>query len=374
MAYCNTLQPSKHDLRTVYNEEFFRNAEAKDSGETLYVQVRWVVLYQNDQQKIDIRRIQDCHKALNMIYAGENVSELEMVPNTTNNPWKPLIGNPNIQFLPLDSTKVTAEYIATSSTLDGTSPVTDAAARGKRVNGVLNIYVGNSGSGGILGQAELSNNVVYVLYSSVGGFEVRGSLDGYDLGKTLAHEVGHALSLPHVFSDDVCDGDKPYPDIPESIRPNFTTELTQTSNGAWEQINDNRDRDRKNNFATNSSCLKYESKNGTQTAPNDMGINIMDYGKDSVSIMFSKSQATMMRAFLTSEQNTMLALKTADAEPASYEVTATEAAVDSATKAATTALWVYILVGVLGGLLLIGLGWFLYVKYVRVNRVTIRTH
>jgi hypothetical protein len=56
--------------------------------------------------------------------------------------------------------------------------------------------------------------------------DLPGSFPGYAFGKTLVHEVGHALSLPHTFADDACDNSVLFPDIPEQINPNFDTVLT----------------------------------------------------------------------------------------------------------------------------------------------------
>lgn len=309
MAYCNTRSPDWGTFRAKFNKEFFEKAEAADSGETLYIDTRWVVLYANEEQKIPADRVQNCLKMLNLIFGGQNTEELAKVPNTTRNPWQPRVGNPNIQFLPLDESTLNVEYQSISGTLSGSVPVDDAANQGGRVNGVLNIYIGSSGHGSILGQAELGSNIVYALYSAVGGYDIKGTLPGYDLGKTVAHEVGHALDLVHTFTDTACDGYSPYLDVPESVRPNFTTELFEVSPGVWDQKDDNRYKDRAN--GTQLSCLHVEPD--PNTAPNDMGINIMDYGDDVVSIIFSQNQALMMRNYLQSDDNSTIELKSADA-------------------------------------------------------------
>jgi len=307
MAYCNT----KHDWKAIISareKKAAKGLEFKDSGETLYIDTRWVVLYSNEQEKIPAARVRDCLRMLNMICNGENTEELAKVPNTTRNPWVPQVGNANIKFLPLDESTLNVEYKSISGPLSGSVPVDDGASKGGRTSGVLNIYIASSGHGSILGQAELSSNIVYALYSAVGGYDVKGTLPGYDLGKTVVHEVGHALSLVHTFSDSECDGFKPYPGIPESIRPNFTTELVEISPGVWDQIDDNRFKDRRD--GSSLSCLHAELD--PDNAPNDMGINLMDYGDDSVSIIFSVSQVAQMREYLQSSDNSTLQLKSAD--------------------------------------------------------------
>ena len=296
-TYCGAKSPDWAEHRRIYSEKFFSDAEAKDDGQDLFVDVRWVVLYQNDTQKIPLRRIQDCHRMLNLVFNGGNTDELAKIPETTRHPWKSRVGNPNIKFMPLDHTKVNAEYIFQTSALNGQTPVDTATQQGGRTPGVLNIYIGASENGGILGQAELSSNIVYGLYSAIGGYIYGGTMSSYALGKTIAHEVGHSLSLSHTFSDSQCDHFSPFPDVPEQIRPNYSTSWTGGT-GTWDLTGDNRQKDRDN--GTSLSCLHIQAD--PNTAPDEMGINIMDYGDDEVSVMFTQSQATMMRSFLTGSQ------------------------------------------------------------------------
>jgi len=306
--YCNAVHDWK-GYHEKHDEKFWREAAERDTSQPIFVDTRWVVLYSSEDQKVPIERIRDCLDMLNTVYSGANKDELAMVPNTARNPWQPRIGVPNIQFLPLDSSTLQVEYRQVSGFLDPTNPVQDAAAKGDVTPDVLNIYLGACGQGCILGQAEIRSNVVYAMYSTIGGYNVPGAMPGYDLGKTVAHEVGHALGLVHTFADTVCDGQKPYSDVPEQIRPNFDTALTQLGDGTYDQINDNRYKDRINN--THLSCLHTEGD--PDAADNEMGVNIMDYGNDRVSLMFTQNQVQLMRHYLEGPDNTTLKLQTADA-------------------------------------------------------------
>lgn len=348
MVYCHT----SHDWKAIIaarQAKAARGVEFRDSGDTLYVDTRYVVLYTNSNEKIPAARVQNCHKMLNTIFGGKNSAELAKVPNTKYCPFQPLVGNANIQFLPLDETTLNVEYKPLSQVLNGSTPVEDAANKGGRVNGVLNIYIGSSGHGSILGQAQLGNNIVYALYSAVGGYENHGTLNGYHLGKTVAHEVGHALSLTHTFSDNACDGFKPFEDVPESIRPNFTTELIEISPGVWDQVGDNRYKDRRD--GTQLSCLHVEPD--PANAPNDMGINIMEYGDDNVSIMFSKAQVAQMREYLQSGENSSLELMNADSVSVSAGAGEETAATDTTTNEEGDNTVLIVVLSVVGGLILL---------------------
>jgi hypothetical protein len=302
--YCSTRSPDWIAFRKKFDADFYSKTSDMDTGQTLYIDTRYVVLYNTPEQRVDIEQVRASHNTLNTAFSANNLNELDTVPDNERYPWKPLIGNPNIQFLPLDPQDLVVEYreISTRSLSDA-SPVEDAATRAGVVPGVMNIYIGNN-TRGILGQAELGGNIVFSLYSSLGDEESPGELSEYALSKTMIHEVGHALSLPHTFSDDVCDHNKVFPDVPEQISPNFNTKLFQTQDGSWDCKDDSRYTDRVHN--TVQSCLNVQAH--PDTAPNEMGINYMDYGVDEVSIMFTRSQALMMRAYLEGEDNTTLTL------------------------------------------------------------------
>jgi len=320
--YCHTHQPSKEkELRRIHELKQFEN---KDSGQTIYIDTRWVVLYANDTQKIPVNKIRDCHRMINLMYGARNEEELNKVPDEHPYPFKSLIGNMNIQFLPLDETKVTVEYMKINGSLDDNNPVDDAESRAGNVPGVMNLYVGNCEKG-ILGQAALESNICFGLYSATGGYDQQGNFKPYHLGKTWAHEIGHALSLYHTFSDDACDGVATFSDIPETIRPNFKAEFYTNSQGKPSIRGDNRYLDRQD--GTRLSCLHAETN--PSSAPNDMACNVMDYGDDNISVMFSKAQAAQARSYLLSPNNTSIVLKSANSVSYSESHVSTTTSIDT---------------------------------------------
>jgi hypothetical protein len=306
MVVCGTVY-NLDDYRKKHTMKYFEGLENKDSGQMIYVDTRYVCLYRNEEEKISLARIRDNHKMNNMFFAAQN-PDLHKVPNTTRNPWATLVGNAKIQFLPIDSDTLTVEYLKIDTGLNSTSPVEDASKRAGITPEVLNIYIGSSDGGLILGQAELNSNIAYCLFSTVGGFEHKGTLASYDIGKTLCHEIGHNFSLAHTFSDQVCDNQKIYSDVPESTQPSFETEVYQLADGSWEQKNCLRDLDRQN--GTDKSCLYLFDEPSSET--DEMGVCVMNYGSDQASLMFSKSQALSMREFLQGPTNTTMTLRSAD--------------------------------------------------------------
>jgi hypothetical protein len=170
--------------------------------------------------------------------------------------------------------------------------------------GVMNVYVTDKGGADTLGQAYVNSNALYVKASSLGDVENPGSLTDYGLSKTLVHEMGHCLSLPHIFDDNACDGNRLFADIPEQVEPNDYTQIVDTEYG-WDCAGDNRFIERATMVATGEiqepkSCLAALLAMGVplEELTNEMGINYMDYGIDKFSIMFSAEQSRLMRGFL----------------------------------------------------------------------------
>ncbi len=98
-----------------------------------------------------------------------------------------------------------------------------------------------------------------------------------DEGKTLAHEVGHYLGLPHIWGLDGCDSDDLFEDTP-------------TANGA---------------SPFDCEVGKNSCSNDADDHP-DMIENYMDYSSDACKQMFTKEQVGMMRTMLKNSRSGLL--------------------------------------------------------------------
>lgn len=285
------------EYRRTHDAKMIEDATIADNGQTLYVKPRYICLFNTEDQKVDAAKVRDNHQAANIIFSGQNTDELAEVPNDTLHPFASLVGNPNVQLLPLDSSQVEVEYLQISaSSLSGTQPLADAASRAGSTPGLLMVYIGVN-NGNILGQAERPGAAIYLNKSTVGGYNINAELSAYNLGKTYSHELGHAFDLPHTFTD-TCDGVRLHPDVPEQKTPNYDAELFQNGDQR-SQRNCNRDKDRSVNQGL--SCLTTSP--ASETSVNEDASNLMDYGPDAVANHFMQSQSVIIRNRLTNDNN-----------------------------------------------------------------------
>jgi hypothetical protein len=356
--YCSTKQPSDwQEFRTYLS----KNLAREEDGSTIYINTRYVVLWNDEEQKIPVTRIRSNHKDVNLILSGQNSWDTDKIPNSDAYPFKDLLSVPNIQLLPLDPNDISIEYIKISTnSISNTSPVTDAADIAGIVDGKLNVYIANTTSS-IIGQAELESNILYVHYGAVGGREYPGVMSNYNQGKDMLHELYHVFSLPHIFGDDQCDNLKLFPDIPEQVNPNFDTELYQLPDNTWTMKNDNRYKDRLRNSFGENSCLHVLENH--ESHPGEMGVNVMDYGIDDVSLMVTPSQTKQMRLWLLSNQS-KLSLQEGDGVTPidSYISSETSNIIESSSDGSSGSNTAFIISMVLVGVFIIGI--ILYVIYI----------
>jgi len=297
--YCSTLHPPHQEVVNKHTDDYFARLDASRTSDTLYVAVRYVFIKQNANDSLPLHLVQANHEQLNQSYMKLNSGELSTLPNSAKQPWASLADNPNIQFLPLNSSLVTCETISTNQTLNPSNPLDQCIAIAGQHPDVINIYMAKLSGGSTLGIAELSSNIVFADSRSVGSIATPGALSNYNQGKVLIHEMGHALGLYHPFSDSQCDNQKRYPDIPEQVSPNFVATIEQV-NGEWVQKHDNRERELAGDNGV-TSCIRHPGQNDASLS--EQAVNYMDYAIDPVARMFTASQVNVMRDYLTSNSN-----------------------------------------------------------------------
>lgn len=292
--YCNTPHPSHNDILSRHTPQYFKGLAAARTTGTIHVRVRYVFIQQRLTDDLLLESIAANHQVLNDCFGGWR-RELDDLPNSLTQPWKDLMTTADIRFEPGNIRDLVVEYISTEETIDNVNPLPDCERIAGRTDNMINVYfailVGETST---LGIAEVASNVIFVDARTVGSTSLPGTMPRHNFGKTLVHEMGHALGLYHTFSDSICDNQKRYPDIPEQIRPNTEAYIEKVS-GQWVQRNDNRERDLANESGI-LSCAKTPGQ--LDSALSEQAVNFMDYSEDIYSRMFTQSQVDVMRNFL----------------------------------------------------------------------------
>lgn len=143
----------------------------------------------------------------------------------------------------------------------------------------LNLWVCNL-AGGTLGYAQFpggsaATDGVVILYTAFGTMGTATA--PYNLGRTATHEVGHYLSLYHIWGDEpACDQDDLVADTPLQA-------------------------------ADNGGCPSYPLLDACQTLlPGVMFMNYMDYVNDACMQMFTTGQKARMKTALTGSRSSLL--------------------------------------------------------------------
>ena len=251
-----------------FTEDFIKkNAGGRllSDGTTMEIPVYVNVLWRTSSENISDAQIQSQIDVLNKDFSATN-SDINLT--STYNSVK--AGDTKIKF-------VLAGIIRKQTTV--TSWSTNNAMKNDLQGGIsptnpttsLNMWSCNLGNG-ILGYAQFPGGAtatdgVVILYSAFGS---RGIFSGgsytatYDLGRTATHEVGHWLNLRHIWGDSRCGND---------------------------QVSDTPAHD-----GANYGCPVPGLKGKCKGLPVLMTMNYMDYTDDRCMYMFTKGQATRMRA------------------------------------------------------------------------------
>ena len=270
------------------NRSAFR---ASNSQGTYEIPVVVHVVYKTAAQNISTAQIMSQLRVLNEDFEAEN-ADTALIPAA----FKPFLGDADIDFCLAQTdpdgfytTGITRTQTNVNSfTFD--DKVKSSSTGGKDPwprNDYLNIWVCNLG-GGILGYAYPPGAPANI-DGVVIGYQYFGSIDDndgsfvidntYNKGRTTTHEVGHWLSLDHVWGGGSgCENDFAS-DTPLQDGPNYGCP----------------------SFPTISTC------NGNDNGPDgDMFMNFMDYVDDDCMHMFTDDQCSNMQSALTFSRPSIL--------------------------------------------------------------------
>lgn len=286
-----------------------------DPGAYLYLKVKYFIIYNNQDQNISLQNVRAQHIAMNRDFDTQN-PDIVRVPNSGNYNYASVVGRAKIRFFPLlaDDILENSEYIERIQTnnkfFSGLGDV-EEFVREKGFDlqtGYLHVYICAFSYADLLGEAVMFTASTAVNYRTVGSPQYMGDplLVNYNQGRTLTHEVGHVLGLPHTFSDNgTCTLTPEFSDIPVQKNRNVDAYITNI-NGTYSGTLDNHFRD------CNRPIYDKPGKDPPYSCSNDCGsdyemfFNFMDYGNDNNSIMFSETQIQRMRHYLLSTNNVNL--------------------------------------------------------------------
>jgi hypothetical protein len=279
--------PGYRDRRLRIHEETLRIIA---SGEAMRVarrvttiQVVVHVLHRTEAENISDAQVRSQIAALNRDYGLKN-PDRSKVPA----PFKSLVANPNVQFKLAtrdpngDQTNGITRTATTVAEFGIGNEVKDPKKGGKEpwdTARYLNLWVCSLG-GGLLGYAQFpggpaKTDGVVILNTAFG---TRGTAAApFNRGRTATHEVGHFLSLRHIWGDmNDCTGNDHVADTPKAGAANFG----------------------KPSFP-HLSCHNGPS--------GDMFMNYMDYVDDAAMFMFSQGQVARMNATLAGPRKQLVA-------------------------------------------------------------------
>ena len=273
------------------------------SMNTIYIPVVFHVLYQVSSDNLNKQQIGYNFEQINLDFKGINPDgdEIPSSPNPSDAPNDPGIdysfqgvrGQHQIEFVGAQGEKNGANlvegvsilrYQINQSSVGGVSEASSLASSttpdqsswpggsGGYKSGYLNIYIAPL-TGGLLGQAYLGYPESVTLTESIGSVENPGTVNNYDSGRTLTHELGHNFTFNHTFNGSTC-GTQYWSDIPPQTVNNRTANIYEWPTGSG-------------NFygrQAENSCISSSGKG-------DQFMNYMDYSYDDQMRMFSEEQA-----------------------------------------------------------------------------------
>ncbi|MDG4655136.1 zinc metalloprotease [Chryseobacterium arthrosphaerae] len=241
---------------------------------TVEIPVVFNVIYNTATQNVSDARIAEQIAVLNADYGGTN-SDVTKIPSA----FQPsAAGDVKIRFKLVATNRKQSSKTGWRSDLEEMKKASTGGITATDVTKNMNIWVVNS----ILDENNQPGTLGYAYYPEHAGQWYDGLVIGYNyigktgasapfnLGRTVTHEVGHYLNLPHLWgsSDAGCQTDYSN-DTPLSPGPNYGTPT----------------------YPLNRSC--------GGVSRSQMFMNYMDYVDDKAMFMFSANQKTRMQAVVS---------------------------------------------------------------------------
>ena len=270
-----------------------------DKKTTIYIPVIFHVLYQSSSDNLNKEQLGYNFDQINLDFKGINPDgdEIPSSPNPSDAPNDPGIdysfqgvrGMHQIEFVGAQGERNGADlvegvtirrYQISQSSVSGVSEASslassitpDGGGPSGYQSGYLNMYIAPL-TGGLLGQAYLGWPESVTLTESVGSVENPGTVNNYDSGRTLTHELGHNFTYNHTFNASTC-GTQYWSDVPPQTVNNRSANIYEWPAGSG-------------NFygrQAENSCISSSGKG-------DQFMNYMDYSYDDQMRMFSEEQA-----------------------------------------------------------------------------------
>ncbi|RXM37682.1 zinc metalloprotease [Chryseobacterium sp. CH21] len=238
---------------------------------TVEIPVVFNVIYNTSAQNVSDARIAEQIAVLNADYGATN-SDINKIPSA----FQPVAaGDVKIRFKLVATNRKQNSKTGWRSDLEQMKKASTGGIDATNVNKNMNIWVVNSildenNQPGTLGYAYYPENAGQWYDGLVIGYQYIGKTGAsapFNLGRTVTHEVGHYLNLPHLWgsSDAGCQTDYSN-DTPTSPGPNYGNPT----------------------YPLNRVC--------GGVSRSQMFMNYMDYVDDKSMVMFSANQKTRMQA------------------------------------------------------------------------------
>lgn len=329
---CN-LKHNIYDLKRD-NKRVSKHTKRFQNKTNIALKIKYVVIPTKDSNNnvignISESQIQSNHSYLNDVFQDKH--DTSLLPNSVQYPHSSAKGNPQIAFIPANASDLTeiAGYIIRLNNVGNRELTSVAECKQEFTNqghtieaGVIYVYITNLVVEGytLLGVSEdIPGAAISILYSTVGSPSNKGSLTGYDEGKTLVHEMGHCFGLYHPHGiDGASTCSEPYvdyihakyPEGPKQLLPTYYSDIYSLPNG---KDNVNRDFHRLcngdasyNNPGSTSltnlySCVPDICSN--QEQPYELFTNFMQYSEDNSLFMFTGTNVNDMRNTIANNPN-----------------------------------------------------------------------